>query len=104
MFGSASRYSVAFHFTYLHEGTTVTGGRSHKTHDFEMLHLTSDFKASDAIFQNQASGAIFQNIPPDAIFFDHASEAYHEWHSVSVGLGCNKLTYNMQYCIISVMD
>ena len=77
----------------------MTGGRSQKTHDFEMLHLTPDFKVSDAIFQNQASGAIFQNIPTDAIFFDHASDTYHEWHSVSVGLGCNKLMYNMHIAL-----
>ncbi len=40
---------------------------------------------SDAIFQNQASGATFQNLLPDAIFCDHASDVYHEWHSVAVG-------------------
>ncbi len=35
-----------------------------------------------SMFQNQASDATFQNLPPDAIFCDHASDVYHEWHSV----------------------
>ena len=44
---------------------------------------------SGAIFQNQASDATFQNLPPDAIFCDHASDVYHEWHSVGVIIQCN---------------
>ncbi len=39
---------------------------------------------SGAMFQNQASDATFQNLPPDAIFCDHASDVYHEWHSVPI--------------------
>ncbi len=30
------------------------------------------------------SDATFQNLPPDAIFCDHASDVYHEWHSVGM--------------------
>ena len=28
------------------------------------------------------TSSLFQNLPPDAIFCDHASDMYHEWHSV----------------------
>ena len=44
MFDSASRIFVAFQFTCQHEGTTLVGSRSQKTHDFEMLRLSPDFK------------------------------------------------------------
>ena len=47
-----------------------------------LLPLGDCHNKSDAIFQNKASGATFQNLPPDAIFSDHASDVYHEWHSV----------------------
>ena len=39
---------------------------------------------SDATFQNQALDAKFQNVPHHAIFCDHASDMYHEWHSVYI--------------------
>ena len=39
---------------------------------------------ADAIFQNQASGTTLQNLPPDTIFCHHASDVYHDWHSVHV--------------------
>ena len=47
-----------------------------------MLRLTGIWRALDTMFWNHTSDATFQILPPDAIFCDHASDVYHEWHSV----------------------
>ena len=72
--------------------------------DFEMLHLagnvlkccvwlasggreTQCFKITRQTqrFKIRCHGQA-QNLPPNAIFCDHASDMYHEWHSVYIQL------------------
>ncbi len=49
------------------------------THDFETLRLTPDFEKWHlaGIWRNVSKSGVRRNI-----FCDHASDVYHEWHSI----------------------
>ncbi len=69
-----SKSSARRHFLILKRCVWLASGGL-QTQCFEITRQPQRFK-----IRRQTQH--FQNLPPDAIFCDHASDVYHEWHSV----------------------